>query len=253
MAGSLLPSLPPTSLNSSPPLQPTLASRNLFSNRRATFRASMFLRSFQSAHDKLSIAHFFISANIVQKEKDDPAKSSSAFSPKREMGLLANGFLLSCLLLGNLNDVAIARAAVFGPELSSEQQQVEPSKGNCATCLGVVDETLGACGAAPNCVSTFDDRPSFFIAPWEFPGKLTTAFQQIEGVLKKEGGNIVEQGNRYLRAVFTDKDGNIDDLEFLFSIPSEDATVNIRSASRKFSQNDYGRNQKRLERIRCQF
>ncbi|KAI5055060.1 hypothetical protein GOP47_0030205 [Adiantum capillus-veneris] len=92
--------------------------------------------------------------------------------------------------------------------------------------------------------------PAFFIAPWEFPGKLTTAYEQLKRVLIKEGGSVVEQGDRYIHVLFTDKDGTVDDLEVLFSIPSEDATVNIRSASRKISQGDNGRNQKRLERVR---
>lgn len=178
------------------------------------------------------------------------------------MGLVSkgfSGFLLSCLFLSSLNDLDTARAAGFELGLSGgerqaeqqqQQQQVEPTKGNCATCLGVVDETLGACGAVPNCVSTFDDRPAFFIAPWEFPGKLPTAFQQMQRILVEEGGIITEQGNRYIHVVFTDKDGTIDDAEFLFSIPSIDVTVNIRSASRRVSSNDYGRNQNRLERIR---
>lgn len=153
--------------------------------------------------------------------------------------------------------IGSASAAPFGlafPGNAGAQVQVleqpEPLRGNCATCIGVVDETLGACGAILNCVSTFDDRPDFFIAPWEFPGKLPNALQQMERILAEEGGTIEEQGNRYIHVVFTDKDGTIDDVEFLFSIPSEDATVNIRAASRRISSKDYGRNLKRLAKIR---
>lgn len=40
----------------------------------------------------------------------------------------------------------------------SVEVEVGSEEGNCATCLGEVDGTLGACSAAANCVSTFDDR-----------------------------------------------------------------------------------------------
>ncbi|KAH7289262.1 hypothetical protein KP509_31G067000 [Ceratopteris richardii] len=175
-------------------------------------------------------------------------------SPSPERRLFAavnafNGILLSFLLFGDLEECCIARADIFGNS-SSEVEQIEPTKGDCATCLGVVDETLGTCGGAQNCVSTFDDRPAFFIAPWEFPGKLTAAFENVKLVLIQEGGDIVEQSDRYMHVIFTDDDGTIDDLELLFSDPSEDAIVNIRSASRKVSQGDNGRNKKRLEKVR---
>ncbi|MCO5611654.1 hypothetical protein L7F22_065909 [Adiantum nelumboides] len=84
---------------------------------------------------------------------------SSQSSPEKHIPFAAHmlsGLLLSYLLLGDLGKFSIARAAGFGQDSSSEQQ-VAPRKGTCATCLGVVDETLGACGGTPNCVSTFDD------------------------------------------------------------------------------------------------
>ena len=40
----------------------------------------------------------------------------------------------------------------------SGEVEAVSEEGNCATCLGDVDGTLGACSAAANCVSTFDDR-----------------------------------------------------------------------------------------------
>lgn len=43
------------------------------------------------------------------------------------------------------------------------KEQVEPSRGSCATCIGVVDDTLGSCSATSNCVSSFDDRSQFLI------------------------------------------------------------------------------------------
>jgi len=57
---------------------------------------------------------------------------------------------------------------------------------------------------------------------------------------------------RYIYAVFTGEDGVSDDVEFLFSDPTEDATVNVRSASRATDYKDSGRNGKRLEALRME-
>ncbi|KAL2610554.1 hypothetical protein R1flu_029127 [Riccia fluitans] len=131
-------------------------------------------------------------------------------------------------------------------------QQPEPSKGSCATCIGVVDETLGTCNSTLNCVSTFDDRPKYFMAPWEFPGKLPDALKVLKETLLSMGADLIaEPEERYVHAVFTDKkDGVIDDVEFLFSKPSEDATVVMRAASRAQGVADNERNKRRLEQIR---
>ena len=57
---------------------------------------------------------------------------------------------------------------------------------------------------------------------------------------------------RYIYVVFTGEDGVSDDVEFLFSDPSVDATVNVRSASRATDYKDNGRNGKRLETLRME-
>ncbi|KAG6545525.1 hypothetical protein Mapa_013127 [Marchantia paleacea] len=144
-------------------------------------------------------------------------------------------------------------AATFPWEKPQMLVQPEPSKGSCATCIGVVDETLGTCNSTPNCVSSFDDsRPNFFVAPWEFPGQLSDAVKALKEILLSMGADIIaEPEERYVHAKFTDKeDGVIDDVEFLFSNPSEDATVVIRAASRAQGTADKDRNRERLERIR---
>lgn len=51
-------------------------------------------------------------------------------------------------------------------------------------------------------------------------------------------------------AIFLSEDGEKDDVEFLFSIPTVDATVNLRAASRATDAEDSGRNRKRLEQLR---
>ena len=47
-----------------------------------------------------------------------------------------------------------------------------------ALVFGQAEGTLGACDEpeAASCVSTFDDRPGRFAAPWEFPGAAGIAF-----------------------------------------------------------------------------
>ncbi|CAK9194348.1 unnamed protein product [Sphagnum troendelagicum] len=130
------------------------------------------------------------------------------------------------------------------------QEEIVPDKGTCATCIGVVDDTLGSCNATRNCVSSFDDRAMFFVAPWEFPGKLEVAMEKLNSVLTQSGASITEQSERYIHAVFTTENGERDDVEFLFSAPSVDATVNIRAASRTINYQDGGRNRNRLEQLR---
>lgn len=131
-------------------------------------------------------------------------------------------------------------------------EQFEPEQGTCSTCIGVVDDTLGSCSATTNCVSSFDDRPSFFTAPWEFPGSLRAAVSNLQEALEGSGAFIKEKSDRYIYAVFKGDDGVSDDVEFLFSDPSVDATVNVRSASRAKDYKDSGRNRKRLEALRME-
>lgn len=41
-------------------------------------------------------------------------------------------------------------------------------------------------------------RPKFFVAPWEFPGKLETAVSNLKGELLRSGATIKDQGERYV-------------------------------------------------------
>jgi hypothetical protein len=38
----------------------------------------------------------------------------------------------------------------------------------------------------------------FFVAPWEFPGKLEVAMKELNSVLTQSGASITEQSERYL-------------------------------------------------------
>lgn len=72
---------------------------------------------------------------------------------------------VSLVFVGNVAtadavDMAAGRFVTFPWEQAKELTQEEPQRGTCATCIGVVDDTLGACSATSNCVSSFDDRSS---------------------------------------------------------------------------------------------
>lgn len=160
------------------------------------------------------------------------------------------GFQAGCALAASDNTPFNGRSWFPWEQVTPEQD--EPKQGTCSTCIGVVDDTLGACSATTNCVSSFDDRPKFFVAPWEFPGGLKAAVSNLQEALLQSGATVKEMSERYIYAVFTGEDGVSDDVEFLFSDPSVDATVNVRSASRATDYKDSGRNGKRLEALRME-
>jgi hypothetical protein len=63
---------------------------------------------------------------------------------------------------GSSAESAIAAAPILSVQRffpwEPVQEEIVPDKGTCATCIGVVDDTLGSCNATRNCVSSFDDR-----------------------------------------------------------------------------------------------
>lgn len=73
------------------------------------------------------------------------------------------------------------------------------------------------------CLSSYDDRPPHFIAPWEFDGSPRAAFEKLSDVVKEYGGVIQrsEQGH-YLWVTFGGAT-DTDDAEFLFA--QDDNTV----------------------------
>ncbi|GAQ84922.1 hypothetical protein KFL_002120160 [Klebsormidium nitens] len=144
-----------------------------------------------------------------------------------------------------------ASAAGWGLPWSTPAVQTAPSEGTCATCIGVVDDTLASCGSITNCVSSFDDRPPFFCAPWEYPASLPEAVRTLEQQIERLGGTVNEAQQKYVYATFVDEDGVIDDVEWLFSDSASDRIVQIHAASRAREQPDGGRNATRLEKIRA--
>eukprot|EP01024_Parvocaulis_polyphysoides_P074617 TRINITY_DN9625_c0_g3_i3.p1 TRINITY_DN9625_c0_g3~~TRINITY_DN9625_c0_g3_i3.p1 ORF type:complete len:261 (-),score=38.55 TRINITY_DN9625_c0_g3_i3:242-1024(-) len=133
----------------------------------------------------------------------------------------------------------------LGQDILGEQI---PTRGDCPTCVGGYGDTLGSCAGIKNCLSTYDDRPGFFIAPWEYDCSQQDALKKLKNTLKTFNAQIVEQRDDYIYATFEAFGGQTDDVEFLF--PSEDNSLSIRSASRSQRISDFGRNFDRLEQIR---
>eukprot|EP00850_Spirogloea_muscicola_P012699 SM000083S22746 [mRNA] locus=s83:186109:190246:- [translate_table: standard] len=95
--------------------------------------------------------------------------------------------------------------------------------------------------------------PSRGAAAGKFPGELPEARAALAAALRAAGGAVREEGDRYVYATFGDSGGGaaVDDVEFLFSDPSADATVNLRASSRGPGRSDGGRNARRLEELRA--
>ncbi|MFM1897106.1 MAG: hypothetical protein RLZZ385_2180 [Pseudomonadota bacterium] len=110
--------------------------------------------------------------------------------------------------------------------------------------IGVHDGQLISCPDSPNCVCSFEQRDSHFIAP------LQATLAQVEQILLGlPEANIVSAQTNYLYAEFTSRImGFVDDVEFLFD-PAAGVT-HVRSASR-VGYSDMGVNRKRIESIRA--
>lgn len=141
-----------------------------------------------------------------------------------------------------------------------------PGSGTCVGCLGVVDQLLSRCrGDLTGCVSSQDDRPEVFEAPWQLPLQLdrlknddpsedvSRQMKQLQKAVAAAGGQNLQVGEdgRYLRAEFLvdlpflGKDA--DDCEWYFT--PRDTIVQFR-AERRSGRADFGANRQRLEEIR---
>lgn len=67
----------------------------------------------------------------------------------------------------------------------------------CGSCEGVVDGTLGRCEGfgRDDCRSCFDDRPPYFVAPWEYEGSAADAARAIEDAVVATGGRVLASTN----------------------------------------------------------
>jgi len=134
-------------------------------------------------------------------------------------------------------------------------------------CLGVVDGLLARCvGDLSACVSSQDDRPEVFEAPWVLPAAegpargdrdpsedISGPSRQLQRAVLEAGGRVVStgEGGRYVRAEFhidipfLGRDA--DDVEWYFT--RQDLTVQFR-AERRTGRGDFGENRRRLDGIR---
>ena len=129
--------------------------------------------------------------------------------------------------------VQTAKAAVFSPPR-----------------LGVnAAGSFELCGGN-SCVSSQDDRPNYFQAPWEYDG----SFENIKGklmrfVLSLPNIKLIADDGRYVRFVCVDdRAGTTDDLEFYF--PENDSIIQYRSCRRGDDLTDFGANRNRIDLIK---
>jgi hypothetical protein len=163
--------------------------------------------------------------------------SSAAAHPRGRRDAL---FAAAATLVATLDLSSRARPAMAAPA---------PPPPSCSSCEGAVDGTLGRCegfaGAA--CRSTFDDRPPFFAAPWEFGRDVTSTSEALAALEKAvvANGGVVEVndvGVGYLRASFGARGGKTPSqndgavaLEFL-ARGDDDAVCEVRGSVRGVSR-----------------
>ena len=98
---------------------------------------------------------------------------------------------------------------------------------------GVAQGTLASCqGAAAECLSTYDDTPGRFAAPWEFEGAAADALETLAAAVEAEGGSVALRDDPpgYLLATFPAGDGDSLTAEFLL-VSDGDSTVELRCAA----------------------
>ena len=132
--------------------------------------------------------------------------------------------------------------------------------------LGInVKGLFDVCPANENCVSSQDDRPAYFQAPWCYDGEFTTVKRKlIDFILTILDSRIVKsvdsfaENDRYFSAEFASESlyGStiVDEIQFYFT--PNDNTIQFRSLRRERLNNypislpDFGANRERLENIR---
>mmetsp|Transcript_1024 Transcript_1024/g.1661 ORF Transcript_1024/g.1661 Transcript_1024/m.1661 type:complete len:265 (-) Transcript_1024:799-1593(-) len=174
-----------------------------------------------------------------------------------EQALLADGkqqVHTSCRRRFVLQSTMLPLAALWGSASLSENNEQPPPTGTCPTCIGVVDGTLGSCAGLKACMSSYDDRPGFFIAPWSHEERgRAKALDKVEEAVTEAGGEVVERTEEYLRATFSLtligwQGTTADDVEFL--LPEDDTTVELRGAARNTTPDWTGRIERRFEELR---
>lgn len=104
-----------------------------------------------------------------------------------------------------------------------------------------------------NCVSSQDDRPQYFLAPWCYEGKYEYMKDKLLNYLLQTKGASIrktpenQDDSRYIRVEFQNKDDTYDDAEFYFT--PNDNTIQFRSFRRNKAF-DWGENRRRIENLR---
>lgn len=148
------------------------------------------------------------------------------------------------------NAKSIVAASVIS--LATHARVVAATTSLAPPTLGV--GTLGSlelCPPSPfsGCTSSQDDRPAFFLPPWEYDG----SFDNIKGKLVRYVSllpkcKLVSDTGRYVRFAAVIDEDTVDDLEFYF--PSNDSIIQYRSVRRGNVKTDFGANRQRIEGTR---
>lgn len=113
------------------------------------------------------------------------------------------------------------------------------------------DGKLRPCPESPNCVSSESGNEFSRIKPFTFQGSAENAWKVLKESISSMGGNIQEEREGYLRAIFTSMVFKFeDDLEcrMIFS----EGIIHIRSGSRT-GYSDFRVNARRVENLRAIF
>ena len=108
---------------------------------------------------------------------------------------------------------------------------------------------LSPCPDSPNCVSSRNTDPARFIEPLRYTGNLSDARQKLIELLEDSKRiRLIRVETDYIHAEFrTAIFRFVDDVEFLF-LPDKNV-IHVKSASRS-GYYDFGKNRRRVERIR---
>jgi uncharacterized protein (DUF1499 family) len=103
-----------------------------------------------------------------------------------------------------------------------------------------------------SCVSSQDDRPTYFLPPWCYDSSTYDAKKQLIEKIMKIDGSVIRNiptmnSDRYISVEFQTNGDEIDDAEFYFT--PNDNTVQFRSL-RRGNRLDFGANRNRIEALR---
>lgn len=165
----------------------------------------------------------------MQQFSKAPAAQSSSRPPTHNQAppTIARGSSTSSRR-GFLTGLLLAQVVTPQPASQLVASAAEPEPA-CASCVGYVDGTLGSCSAVEGpCTSSYDDRPPYFVAPWEYDGNTQAAMRKLVSTLESVGARVDQQTADYVYAVLDQGGSSALDLEFVFA--TNDNTVSALQA-----------------------